>query len=31
MGLAVDPQFKKNRRFYTCQGGNTTAAGTTYG
>jgi glucose/arabinose dehydrogenase len=27
MGLAVDPKFSKNKRFYTCQGGNTAGGG----
>ena len=27
MGLAVDPKFAQNRRFYTCQGGNTAGGG----
>ncbi len=27
MGLAVDPGFKKNKRFYTCQGGNPSGGG----
>ena len=27
MGLAVDPKFSKNKRFYTCQGGNTSGGG----
>jgi glucose/arabinose dehydrogenase len=27
MGLAVDPKFDRNRRFYTCQGGNTSGGG----
>ena len=27
MGLVVDPGFAKNRRFYTCQGGNTAGGG----
>jgi glucose/arabinose dehydrogenase len=27
MGLAVDPDFAENRRFYTCQGGNVGASG----
>ena len=27
MGLAIDPQFKKNHRFYTCQGGYTSGGG----
>ena len=31
MGLAVDPDFADNRRFYTCQGGATAAAATTSG
>jgi glucose/arabinose dehydrogenase len=27
MSLAVDPKFRKNRRFYTCQGGNVSGGG----
>jgi glucose/arabinose dehydrogenase len=27
MGLAVDPRFAKNKRFYTCQGGNPAGGG----
>ena len=27
MGLAVDPAFRQNRRFYTCQGGNVSGGG----
>ncbi len=27
MGLAIDPGFSKNRRFYTCQGGHTSNGG----
>ena len=27
MGLAVDPKFRKNKRFYTCQGGHTAGGG----
>ena len=27
MGLAVDPRFNRNRRFYTCQGGYTSGGG----